>query len=297
MRNRFDHLAKQIGQKALGPSGTTVTQDAINPETQYADLRHEPDPARQKERDRLGLLGQLAAYPCLIEVYSQAPNADEFRACLTKHLAAWQQRVRKVRSEIRRQDAPLPSEESSASFLWIIAAGAPTSLVTKLKLERSPRWPPGVYLFGDDILRVGIVVASELPRDRMSLLVRLMAAGPLLAPAIKEVAALPPDAFERAIAEPILLQFQHVLAQDSSRDPDEQEFIMAMLKSWEEAKAEARVEARVDAVLTALRVRGIAVPDAARQRIVAEKDLEQLKRWLEKAILASSIAEVIDDAR
>jgi hypothetical protein len=50
-------------------------------------------------------------------------------------------------------------------------------------------------------------------------------------------------------------------------------------------------------VLTALRVRGIAVPDAARQRIVAEKDLEQLKRWHEKAITASSIAEVIDDAR
>ena len=72
---------------------------------------------------------------------------------------------------------------------------------------------------------------------------------------------------------------------------------MAMLKSWEDAKAEARVEAQVDAVLTVLRVRGIVVPDAARQRIVAEKDLEQLKRWLEKAILASSIAEVIDDAR
>jgi len=172
-------------------------------------------------------------------------------------------------------------------------AGAPTSLVTKLKLERSPRWPPGVYLFGDDILRVGIVVASELPRDRTSLLVRLMAAGPLLAPAIKEVAALPPDTFERAIAEPILLQFQHMLGQNSSRDPDEQEFIMAMLKSWEEAKAETQA----NAVLTVLRVRGIAVPDAARQRIVAEKDLEQLKRWHEKAILASSIAEVIDDAR
>jgi hypothetical protein len=49
-------------------------------------------------------------------------------------------------------------------------------------------------------------------------------------------------------------------------------------------------------VLTVLRVRGIAVPDAARQRIVAEKDLEQLKRWHEKAITASSIAEVIEGA-
>ena len=82
MRNRFDQLAKQIGQKALGSFGTAVTQDAINPETQYADLRFEPDPARQAERERLGLLGRLATSACIIEAYSDAPTAEEFRACL-----------------------------------------------------------------------------------------------------------------------------------------------------------------------------------------------------------------------
>jgi hypothetical protein len=299
MRNRFDQLAKQIGQKALGPFGTAVTQDAINPETQYADLRYEPDPARQAERDRLGLLGRLGASACIIEAYSGAPSTEEFRACLTKHLAVWQQRVRDARSDSRKRNEPLPREESVASFLWIIAAGAPTTLVAKLKLERSSGWPVGTYLFGDDVLRVGIVVASELPRDRTTLLVRLMAAGPLLAPAVKEVAALPPDAYERAVAEPILLQFQHMLGQSPSQDPDEQEFIMAMLKSWEEGKAEARAETRVEerayAVLTVLRVRGIEVPEAARERILAQKDVDQLARWLEKAVVASTIGEVIDE--
>jgi hypothetical protein len=297
MRNRFDHLVKQIGPKALALSGTTVTQDVINPETQYADLRHEPDPARQAERDRLGLLGRLAAWACIIEVYSNAPSAEEFRACLTKHLAVWQQRVREARSESKKRNEPQQSEQSVASFLWIIAAGVPTTLVTKLKLERSPRWPAGIYLFGDDVLRVGIVAASELPRDRTTLLVRLMAAGPLLAPAIKEVAALPPDAYERAVAEPALLQFQHMLGQSSSQDPEEQEFIMAMLKSWEEGKAEARTETRAEAVLDVLDVRGITVPDAARERILAQKDLEQLRRWLKRAVVASSVGEVIDDPR
>jgi hypothetical protein len=67
----------------------------------------------------------------------------------------------------------------------------------------------------------------------------------------------------------------------------------AMLKSWEEGKAEARAEARADDVLTVLRVRGIALPDAARDRILVEKDVTQLKRWLEKAAVASSIEEVI----
>jgi hypothetical protein len=104
MRNRFDQLAKQIGQDALGRSGTTVVNEPINPETQYADLRHEPDPARQPERDRLGLLGRLAASLCLIEVYCEAPGGEEFRACLTKHLAFWQHRVRKARSDKKRGD-------------------------------------------------------------------------------------------------------------------------------------------------------------------------------------------------
>jgi hypothetical protein len=297
MRNRFDHAAKQIGQKALAACGTTVTHDEISPETQYADLRHEPDPARQAERDRLGLLGRLAAFFCLIEVYSQAPSAEEFRACLAKHLAAWQQRVRKVRSDHKkRRKRQLRADAPADPFLWIIAAGAPTTLLTRLKLDAAPGWPAGVYLFGDDVLRVGIVVASELPRDSTTLLVRIMAAGPLLAEAVMEVAALPPDAHARAVAEPVLLNLQHVLRQASSRTPDEQEFMMAMYKTWEEGRAEARAEGQANAVLTVLRARGIAVPDAARARILAQKDPQRLERWLEKAGVATSIAEVIDDA-
>jgi hypothetical protein len=148
---------------ALGPSGTTVANEPINPETQYADLRHEPDPARQAERDRLGLLGRLAAFFRLIEVYSQTPDAEEFRACLSKHLGSWQQRARKTRSDHKKRSEQQPAEAFVDSFLWIIAAGAPTTLLAKLKLESAPHWPAGVYFFGDDVLRVGIIVASELP--------------------------------------------------------------------------------------------------------------------------------------
>ena len=113
MRNRFDYLSKQLGEKTLGPSGTTVLNGPINPETQYADLRHEPDPARQAERARLGLLGRLAAVDCLIEVYSDAPSAAEFRACLTKHLASWQQRVREAcpdKHKHKPNEPPSPKE-------------------------------------------------------------------------------------------------------------------------------------------------------------------------------------------
>jgi hypothetical protein len=48
-------------------------------------------------------------------------------------------------------------------------------------------------------------------------------------------------------------------------------------------------------VLTVLRVRGIAVPEAARERILAQKDPARVERWLERAIVAASLAEVLDE--
>ena len=48
-------------------------------------------------------------------------------------------------------------------------------------------------------------------------------------------------------------------------------------------------------MLTVLRVRGIDVPEKAREHILAQSDPEQLERWLERAAVAASVAEVIDD--
>jgi hypothetical protein len=59
--------------------------------------------------------------------------------------------------------------------------------------------------------------------------------------------------------------------------------------------AEGRAEEAAQAVLTVLRVRGLAVPEALRERILAEKDAARLERWLEKAAVATSIAEVAEE--
>ncbi|MFO0762647.1 MAG: hypothetical protein U0359_39775 [Byssovorax sp.] len=56
-----------------------------------------------------------------------------------------------------------------------------------------------------------------------------------------------------------------------------------------------KTEGETRAVLTVLRARGIAVPDAARERILAEKDPDRLERWLAKAAVVTSVAEVLDE--
>ena len=55
----------------------------------------------------------------------------------------------------------------------------------------------------------------------------------------------------------------------------------------------SRTEDAARAVPTALRIRGIAEPDAV--RTPAEKDPMQIERWHERAILAASIAERLDE--
>ncbi|MEI7893032.1 MAG: hypothetical protein WCI05_08070, partial [Myxococcales bacterium] len=123
----------------------------------------------------------MASVPCLIEIYARAPTAEDFRACLSKHLAYWRQRARKHEKEAEEaKRLGNPAEAFVEPYLLIVAAGSPTGLRSKLRLVRASGWPKGVYFFRDDVLRVGLVVASELPRRRFTLLVRLMAAGPLL---------------------------------------------------------------------------------------------------------------------
>jgi Uma2 family endonuclease len=66
-----------------------------------------------------------------------------------------------------------------------------------------------------------------------------------------------------------------------------------------EAKAEqAQTQAeqsQARSVLTVLRARGIAVPEAERARILAETDAERLEWWLEKAATSASLAEVLEE--
>jgi hypothetical protein len=103
------------------------------------------------------------------------------------------------------------------------------------------------------------------------------------------------DAHERTVAENVLVHLQHRLANKPSRTPEEREFIVSMDSTRENASDEGRTEWAAEDLLTVLQVRGIAVPDVARERILAEKDPTQLERWRERAIVAVSIAEVLDE--
>jgi hypothetical protein len=59
-------------------------------------------------------------------------------------------------------------------------------------------------------------------------------------------------------------------------------------------RTEGRTEGRAEGEALLLLRRGIAVSSEERERILAEKDLERLERWFDRAMVAASLADVLD---
>ena len=127
-----------------------------------------------------------------------------------------------------------------------------------------------------------------------------MAAGPGLAEAVAELAALPRNAHERVVAGGIVLRLEGRLLGEPTLTPEE--VIVRIFNSFEELEDHAEARGRREglregealALLTLLGGRGIPVPDAARERILAERRKAQIERWIKRASVATSLADVLD---
>ncbi len=310
MRNRFDQFAKRLALEVMRPLGRTQIHHEIAADAQHADVVHEPDPARQAERRRLGVLGRLVSRPCLMELFGHTPSADEAHACVGKFMVHLRKHRRAMRKrQPRRRASPRP-------LMWLISSGRPTGLLRGL--VRRPGWPEGFY-FLHDFLRIAIVVARELPRQRQTLLLRLLAAGPLLPAAIDDLAALPHDAYERTAASQILLELRRSLENKPHRNAEEQEIIVSTENLVEkllnegrqlgrkQGRREGRQEGRQEglqegqavgrraALRRVLSARGLALDAADERRIEGCTRLDTLDLWLAQAVTARSTAEALRD--
>ena len=64
-----------------------------------------------------------------------------------------------------------------------------------------------------------------------------------------------------------------------------------------EGKAEGRIEGEAQALLRILGVRGLGMSDAERAQIIGCADLATVEGWLDRALTASSVAEVLAAGR
>jgi hypothetical protein len=228
-RNRFDRAAKDMLRVSLEPDGAFESDAEVSPDTQRADVWFTPDPARPATRADLGLLGRMTASACMLEPFHATPGEDEVSECVRKVLGF-------RHTLASRKPAPaLPR-------MWIISSGRPNSALDGFAFVPVESWPVGVYR-APRLLFAGLVVTSELPRARDTLLLRLMGSGVCLREALGELAAMPAETRERAIAEPVLLRCRIEIAKvPAGRTSEEEDFMMSTQEIYEAWKRETREE-------------------------------------------------------
>ncbi|WP_437590229.1 hypothetical protein [Sorangium sp. So ce1000] len=306
MHNRSDQFTKSLLRDGLSLVSTAETEVEVLAATQKIDVYSVPDPTRESDRAGMGLLGELSAEPSLFEPFQGTPGLRQVRQCLRKQLTWHHELERRARSATRSvapdEDADTPPQPAVAfPALVVISPGRPETVLDAYRCEPVQA---GVYHAVPGLV-MRVVVLAELPRTRATLLLRLLGSGRRFREAVADLAALRRDAWEKSVAVPLLLHFG---LDQQEPTADEEDEVSAEIRAWfeeykqqlrnegrDEGRNEGRAEEAARAVLTALRVRGIAVPDAARERILAEKDPETLERWHERAIVAASLAEVLDE--
>jgi len=156
-------------------------------------------------------------------------------------------------------------------------------------------WPAGIYA-GPPLLWTRLVVVSELPVARDTLLLRLLGAGRVLKQAIAELKALEGEAPERTLALPILLRLRlEILADPVKQSNDDQEFLMNtqdIVDTWRREAIQEGIEQGIErgiergiarSLVDIYEVRFGAMPEDLRVVIEDTHDEPTLRAWLKLA--------------
>ena len=216
-RTPFDRFAKALVIGHESPFGRAESELELPGDSQFADLAWTPDPKRLPRRPR-DALDRMARVASLWEFFHQPPSIETLLACVQKLLAWFARRSADARKRSRKPP-PVP-------LLWVVSAGVPRRLLAGVAFEAMRAWPSGFY--ADRVSgHVRIVVVSQLPRTRDTLLLRLMGAGRTLLDAIADLEALPDDAPERILALPHLVQLRIEPASTEHRTMNRKQFLKA----------------------------------------------------------------------
>ena len=198
---------------------------------------------------------------------------------------------------------------------WVISSGHPDAGIKGLGFRPMPGGLPGIYE-SPPLHNTRLVVVSELPVTRDTLLLRLLGAGSTLRKAIAELQALTAEAPERRLVLPILVRFRLTVPTDPAQQTsDDQEFLMDtqdIVEAWRQEAIEEGVEQGLKQgveqglkqgveqgerklLLRVLRRRFGTAVDGEIECRVAAAAAEQVEVWAERVLSASTLAELLAD--
>ena len=247
MQKPFDQFAKRLFTAAWEGTGVVQTDAEVLVDAQFIDLWFEPDPTRDAERATRGLVGAMGREVCGLEVFRKTPNIREVCGCLRKQFTQHHNRILAA----ERNELPVPKQPA---VMWLLSSGQPKTGMAFVRVRRMKGWPRGFYEGGSGLL-FRVVVLSELPVTRETLVLRLLGTGAVRQAALLELQALPEDAWERQVAMPALVDLRMLLSANTvtyTEDSEEKEFLMTTQSLYEQWSRKLRQESRQEGRLEGL---------------------------------------------
>jgi len=208
-------------------------------------------------------------------------------------LCAFRGRVTSLASVTARH-SPHGSPRYGVPTLWIISAARPDGVLRDLAMDRLAAWPNGVYRMVAPRLPMHVVVISELPRERETLMLRLMGAQRVLREALEDLQRLPSAAWERrAAAEAIDVLRSFAPRAAGLEDRAEEAIIMSASETYERIKGEGVLEGLRRVLLRQLELKFGPVPQQIVVRVHAA-DVVELERWAERLVSATTLEEAVE---
>jgi hypothetical protein len=246
-RFRFDQFSKQYLEELLGPFGEVAVGKEVLGESREVDVWFTPNPQSLVNAQALGLLGRLAAAPCLFEPYSDRPTTTEVRDCLLKLFLTQAQLQRESRrNKTRAVEDDLPQ-------LWILATSASERLLNGFRAQQDAAWPSGIYFLGDS-LRTAIIAIDQLPCTSDTLWLRVLGKGATQKQAISELFAMPREDGLRSVTLGLLMSWRiEINIDDNELDAETQELIMQLSPAYIKWREETLQEGKSEVAINLLR--------------------------------------------
>jgi Domain of unknown function (DUF4351) len=238
-RSPFDQFSKQILEEFLSPLGIVNINREVPGEARWIDVWFEPSAQPDIDSATLGLLGRIAATPCLLEAFRQQPPLIDIFSCKQKLFSVFGEWQRQA----EREDRKIPDAFGGFPWLWILSPSVSNLLLSRVNMIAADDWPSGVYC--DRANYTALIAINQLPEDESTLWIRLLGSGKVQERAIAEILAFDPDDPRRANVLQLLVTWKISLELTSTIAQEEQT-VMAQLSQayleWEQRTLQRGVE-------------------------------------------------------
>jgi hypothetical protein len=309
MQKVHDERVKLIAEETMDLLGDVWREREIEAsDAQRIDLWFERRYFHEPLPRYLTLLDRVFPVDSLIDAFSEAFGPEELWASHPKQYAM-RRHLQQAHDDLRDKAGPESQRPPRLLIplppLWLLSAGRPQTLFDTYDLLPGPGFPAGIYQFGKGF-QMGLIVVSELPCTRETLLLRLMGKTPAREQALLEIRSLPPDDPDGPALHRFIAKLRHTFRRAKSINEQQREELLmtsagAEFERYEQelidkgrtegiGKGKAQMLLRMLQLI--LEARGLPVSDEVRSRILSCSDATMLDLWAERALSATRAEDI-----